>query len=64
MGKFDYFISVAENIHCTLIRKVGGKFAKTLDDGSGVVLYFENGEEKVSPSRTKYVHSDDWKTER
>ncbi len=61
MGTFEYFISVAENIHCTLIRKVGGKFAKTLDDGTGVVNYFENGEEKSFPVPEKYVHSDDWK---
>ena len=60
MGKFGYFISVAENIHCTLIRKVGGKFAKNLDDGSGVVLYFEDGEEKSFPVPDKYVQSGDW----
>lgn len=61
MSTFDYFISVAENIHCTLIRKVGGKFAKQLDDGGGVVLYVDKGEEKSFPVPQKFVDSADWK---
>lgn len=60
MGTFDYFISVAENIHCTLIRKVGGKFAKQLDDGTGAVFYFDKGEEKSFPVPDKFLQSADW----
>ncbi len=54
------FISVAENIHCTLIRKVGGKFAKQLDDGTGVIYYSDGGQEKSFTVPDQFVQSEDW----
>lgn len=54
------FISVAENIHCTLIRKVGGKFAKELDDGTGVIYYSDDGQEKSLQVPDQFVKSEDW----
>jgi 5-methyltetrahydrofolate--homocysteine methyltransferase len=60
MGEKFTFISVAENIHCTLIRKVGGKFAKELDDGTGMIYYNDHGEEKSFPVPRHFVESEDW----
>jgi 5-methyltetrahydrofolate corrinoid/iron sulfur protein methyltransferase len=54
------FIAVAENIHCTLIRKVGGKFAKQLDDGTGRIYYKDRGEEKSVKVPQHFVESEDW----
>lgn len=61
MGQFERFISVAENIHCTLIRKVGGKFARQLDDGSCKIFYWEDGNEKSLPVPEKFANGADWK---
>ena len=57
---FDYFISVAENIHCTLIRKVGGKFAGQDEDGSYKVWWVDGGEKKALPVPDRFSQHDDW----
>lgn len=55
------FIVVAENIHCTLIRKVGGPFARETADGKGEVLYKDlQGKERSFPVPPAFKASADW----
>jgi hypothetical protein len=54
------FIAVGENIHCTRIYKVGGKFVKTLEDGASVIAYEEDGQKRHLPVPKKYLESSDW----
>ncbi len=54
------FIAVGENIHCTRIYKVGGKFVETLDDGSSVIHYTVDGQAQQLPIPTHFVESEDW----
>jgi hypothetical protein len=56
------FIAVGENIHCTRIFKVKGKFVKSLEDGSAVIAYGDGGEEKHLQVPKKYLESSDWNT--
>ncbi|MBT3191720.1 MAG: dihydropteroate synthase [Verrucomicrobia bacterium] len=56
----DTFIAVAENIHCTLSRKVGGAFARQNDDGTGEILYKDGGEAKCVPVPECFVKNTDW----
>ena len=56
----NYFISVAENIHCTLSRKVGGAFARQNDDGTGEILYKDGGEAKSVPVPECFLQNADW----
>ena len=61
MEEIKRFISVAENIHCTLIRKVGGKFAEETSGGQGLIHYFDGGEKKSMEVPGKFVGAEDWK---
>jgi 5-methyltetrahydrofolate--homocysteine methyltransferase len=61
MSEIKRFISVAENIHCTLIRKVGGKFAEETSDGRGLIHYFDGGDKKSMEVPEKFVQAEDWK---
>ncbi|TFG62041.1 MAG: hypothetical protein E4H36_08935 [Spirochaetales bacterium] len=55
------FIAVAENIHCTLIRKVGGPFARENADGTGEVLYKDfDGKEKSFRVPPSFRKAADW----
>jgi hypothetical protein len=54
------FIAVGENIHCTRIFKVGGKFVKSLEDGTDVIAYEDGGQERHLPIPKKYLESSDW----
>jgi 5-methyltetrahydrofolate--homocysteine methyltransferase len=54
------FIAVGENIHCTRIYKVGGKFVKPLDDGSYGITYTVDGTERHLPIPQNFVDSEDW----
>jgi 5-methyltetrahydrofolate--homocysteine methyltransferase len=54
------FIAVGENIHCTRIYKVGGKFVKTLDDGTSVITYTVDGQTQHLPIPAHFVESEDW----
>jgi len=57
----ERFISVGENIHCTRIYKVGGKFCRGADDGSFAIHYrSENGEEAALPVPPVFVGNPDW----
>lgn len=61
MSATEKFYAVAENIHCTLIRKTTGNFVRQKEDGSAVVLYKEEGKEKSFPIPQKFTEIDDWK---
>jgi cobalamin-dependent methionine synthase I len=56
----NYFISVAENIHCTLSRQVGGAFARQNNDGTGEILYKDAGEAKSVPVPECFLQNADW----
>lgn len=54
------FIAVGENIHCTRIYKVGGKFVRALDDNTYVITYTVDGEERHLPIPQHFVESEEW----
>lgn len=54
------FIAIGENIHCTRIYKAGGKFVKTLDDGTSVITYTVGGQEQHLSIPPHFVESEDW----
>jgi 5-methyltetrahydrofolate corrinoid/iron sulfur protein methyltransferase len=54
------FIIVGENIHCTRVYKVGGNFAKTLENGAGVIVYGGKGETKQLPVPPVFLQGADW----
>ena len=53
------FIGVGENIHCTRIYKVGGKFVKEVD-GSFGIAYEKAGEARSLPVPPKFQELADW----
>ena len=54
------FIAVGENIHCTRIYKVGGKFCKEAEDGSFAIHYMsENGPAQL-PIPRQFIDNADW----
>jgi 5-methyltetrahydrofolate--homocysteine methyltransferase len=54
------FIAVGENIHCTRIYKVGGKFVHALDDDTYGITYTVDGEERHLPIPQHFVESEEW----
>jgi len=57
----DRFISVGENIHCTRIYKVGGKFCREAEDGSFAIHYRdEAGGPAALPVPAAFVGNPDW----
>ncbi len=56
----ETFIAVGENIHCTRIYKVGGKFAKEQADGSWAVCYRAGDEARTLPIPNVFVGGGDW----
>ena len=60
MSTASRFIAVGENIHCTRIYKVGGKFVKPLDDGSHVITYTVDGQEHHLPIPQHVIDSEEW----
>ena len=54
------FISVGENIHCTRIYKVGGKFVKDSDGGRHAIAYRVGDETRHLPIPDCFVESPDW----
>jgi len=58
--KVEKFIAVGENIHCTRIYKVGGKFVKDAGDGSYVVEYTEDDEARQLPVPSHFMQTADW----
>ncbi|MFP4442608.1 MAG: dihydropteroate synthase [Spirochaetia bacterium] len=60
MGIGNVFIAVGENIHCTRIFKVGGKYAAELPEGGGVINYTRHGQKKQLPVPQVFLDSGDW----
>ena len=56
----DTFIGVGENIHCTRIYKVGGKYVKVQEDGRAVVNYTSEGEDRSLPIPEEFTKNADW----
>ena len=54
------FIAVGENIHCTRIYKVGGRYVRELDGGSHVITYKNAGQTTQLPIPTEFRESSDW----
>ncbi len=54
------FIAVGENIHCTRIYKVGGRYVRELDDGSQVIAYRSGGQTVQLPIPASFHKSSDW----
>ncbi len=58
--KISTFISVGENIHCTRIYKVGGKFCKDTGDGTFAIYYKGADGEKQLPVPEVFTTNADW----
>lgn len=56
------FIIVGENIHCTRIRLVKGKFVETTPDGSSALLFKEGKTTARLPIPASVLESDNWKS--
>jgi len=58
----ETFIAVGENIHCTRIYKVGGKFCKEQPDGSWGICYRAGDEARALPVPSGFVGAGDWES--
>jgi cobalamin-dependent methionine synthase I len=59
--EIDRFIVVGENIHCTRIFKVGGKFVRAGGDaGAPAILYTSNGRPCELPVPAGFTEGADW----
>jgi len=56
----ERFIAVGENIHCTRIYKVGGKFCTDKGNGQFVIAYRANGEARELPVPDCFTEGADW----
>ena len=61
MNSAPKFIAIGENIHCTRIYKVGGKYVKTLETGENVISYLDSGKQMHLPVPDIFVEGEDWK---
>ncbi|HCM28242.1 MAG TPA: hypothetical protein DIC34_17220 [Treponema sp.] len=55
------YIIIGENIHCTRVRMIAGKFVETLADGSKVLVFKEGAGMDRLPIPASFVEGDDWK---
>ena len=60
MSARDKFIGVGENIHCTRIYKVGGKYVKESGTGGYAIFYTDKGQEKSLPIPEEFTKKQDW----
>jgi len=60
--KLKTFVSIGENIHCTRIYKVGGKFCKAVADGQYVITYETADGEKHLPVPAAFTTRADWQS--
>ena len=60
--KIETFVSVGENIHCTRIYKIGGKFCKEAADGTFAIHYQTPDGEKQLPVPEEFTSSPNWET--
>ncbi len=58
----ETFVSVGENIHCTRIYKVGGKFCKELENGQYGIMYQTVEGEKMLPVPEAFTQRADWES--
>lgn len=58
--QINEFIGVGENIHCTRIYKVGGKFVKQADGDSYVIEYNAGGDTRRLPVPAGFMAGADW----
>ena len=54
------FIAVGENIHCTRIYKVDGKYARPQADGRYAIEYTVDGESRAMPVPDHFMNNADW----
>ena len=58
--KLEQFVSVGENIHCTRIYRVGGKFVQEREGGRHVVAYKDGGESRELSVPDGFRETADW----
>lgn len=62
MSKRGSYIIVGENIHCTRIRMVAGKFVETAADGSSALIFSDGGKPARLPIPRSVTEEDNWKS--
>ncbi len=60
MSEKIHFIPVGENIHCTRIHKVGGKYVQVPENGTPVIVFEKEGESAALPIPEKFTSSMEW----
>lgn len=60
--KVNSFISVGENIHCTRIYKIGGKFCKETTDGKYVINYQSSNGTRQLPVPAAFTKAPGWES--
>ena len=60
MGAQSRFIVVGENIHCTLVYKVGGAFVRAPEGQGAVIRYTDGGREHTVPVPRRFTESEEW----
>lgn len=58
--KISRFIAVGENIHCTRIYKVGGKFVEPAEKGQHIIAYKVGAETRQLPIPSRFTENADW----
>ncbi len=58
----ETFVSVGENIHCTRIYKIGGKFCKENPDGTFAIHYSTPDGEEQLPVPESFTSSPNWES--
>jgi len=56
------FISVGENIHCTRVYKVGGKYVKEAEGGAWAIHYQAEDDARQLPVPQAFTESADWES--
>ena len=54
------FIAVGENIHCTRIYKVGGRYVRKQPDGGHAITYRDGRKERLLPVPAAFLEGSDW----
>lgn len=62
MSKKGSYIIVGENIHCTRVRLLEGKFVEELSDGSFALVFSEKGAKTHLPIPSSVVEGDNFKS--
>jgi hypothetical protein len=62
MGKSGKFYVVGENIHCTRVYKIGGKYVSETGDGGAVINFADDGVDKQLRIPEKFTKSTSWQS--